>query len=167
MNPYRFNSVILVCYCIWQALWLHRRFLSLVWIKHFATDIHDVSNHSDSKDTTSHEIGIFMDNELGLFRSCSTIPDNDFEDFQAHATFSATYILWLTKVIYFSSVFGEFYIHLKTSLWLILCVHQQISQSLESELQEKLRVGELETVMNKVCPEKILLLRSFQGSESV
>ncbi|XP_057463140.1 uncharacterized protein LOC130753179 isoform X2 [Actinidia eriantha] len=134
------NEMLIKRYIGREALWLHRRFLSLVWIKHFATDIHDVSSHSNSKDTTSHEIGIFMDNELGLFRSCSTIPDNDFEDFQAHAIFSATYILWLTK---------------------------QISQSLESELHEKLRVGELETVMNKVCPEKILLLRSFQGSESV
>ncbi|CAL5363167.1 unnamed protein product [Camellia sinensis] len=80
------------------ALWLHRRFLSFCWTKHFVTDIHDISSHSDHKDTMNHEIGVFMDTELELVCSCSTIPDNDYEDFQAQAMFSATYLLWLTKL---------------------------------------------------------------------
>ncbi|KAG5532959.1 hypothetical protein RHGRI_027266 [Rhododendron griersonianum] len=121
----------------WQALWLHRRFLSLCWMKYFATDIHDVSCRCYHKDSTSHEISVFMHNELGLVRSCSTIPDNDFEDFQAHATFSSTYILWLIK---------------------------HLSESLEIELQEKLPLGELKTVMNDICPEKLFLWHSLQGT---
>ncbi|KAG5532956.1 hypothetical protein RHGRI_027266 [Rhododendron griersonianum] len=120
-----------------EALWLHRRFLSLCWMKYFATDIHDVSCRCYHKDSTSHEISVFMHNELGLVRSCSTIPDNDFEDFQAHATFSSTYILWLIK---------------------------HLSESLEIELQEKLPLGELKTVMNDICPEKLFLWHSLQGT---
>ncbi|KAE9451237.1 hypothetical protein C3L33_16873, partial [Rhododendron williamsianum] len=123
-----------------EALWLHRRFLSLCWMKYFATDIHDVSCRSYHKDSTSHEISVFMHDELGLVRSCSTIPDNDFEDFQAHATFSSTYILWLIK---------------------------HLSESLEIELQEKLPLGELplgelKTIMNDICPEKLFLWHSLQ-----
>ncbi|XP_058204624.1 uncharacterized protein LOC131318704 isoform X3 [Rhododendron vialii] len=120
-----------------EALWLHRRFLSLCWMKYFATDIHDVSCRSYHKDSTSHEISVFMNNELGLVRSCSTIRDNDFEDFQAHATFSSTYILWLIK---------------------------HLSESLEIELQEKLPLGELKTIMNDICPEKLFLWHSLQGT---
>lgn len=43
-------------------------------------------------------VEVFMDNELQLCHSCFTIPDNDFEDYQAQATFSATYIMWLIRV---------------------------------------------------------------------
>lgn len=39
-----------------------------------------------------------MDNELHLLDSCSIIPDNSFDDYQAQAKHSATYILWLIKV---------------------------------------------------------------------
>ncbi|KAK7846439.1 protein prenyltransferase alpha subunit repeat-containing protein 1, partial [Quercus suber] len=74
---------------VWKPLWLHRRFLSLCWMKQFATNLHDIS--------ISNSFNSFIDNELHLLNSCSTVPDNDFEDFQTQATYSATYILWLTK----------------------------------------------------------------------
>ncbi|THG00884.1 hypothetical protein TEA_009057 [Camellia sinensis var. sinensis] len=93
------NEMLIKQYIGREALWLHRRFLSFCWTKHFVTDIHDISSHSDHKDTMNHEIGVFMDTELELVCSCSTIPDNDYEDFQAQAMFSATYLLWLTKQI--------------------------------------------------------------------
>ncbi|KAK4399295.1 hypothetical protein Sango_1405000 [Sesamum angolense] len=48
-----------------EALWLHRRFLSLM------------------AETFSN--------------SCTIIPDNEFGDYQAQATYSAAYILWLAK----------------------------------------------------------------------
>lgn len=129
------NELLIKRYIGREALWLHRRFLSLCWIKYFATDIHDVACHSYHKDNTSHEIDVFMDDELRLVRSCSTMPDNVFEDFQAHSTHSATYLLWLIK---------------------------HISESLEIELQEKLPLGELKTVMNDVCPEKLFLWHSLR-----
>ncbi|KAM3705306.1 hypothetical protein ACJW31_03G069600 [Castanea mollissima] len=115
------------------ALWLHRRFLSLHWMKQFATNLHDVSCHSELKIRTSNSFNSFIDNELHLLNSCSTAPDNYFEDFQAQATYSATYILWLTKQI------PEFW----------------------SEFQEKLTIGNLKTMMSKVCPERSFLWDSL------
>lgn len=43
-------------------------------------------------------VDLFVDNELQLFRSCTTIPDNVFEDYKSQAMFAATYIMWLIKV---------------------------------------------------------------------
>jgi hypothetical protein len=89
-----------------QALWLHRRFLSLCWMKQFATDLCNVSSHSEQKISISNGFGSFVDNELRLLDSCSTVLNNDFDDFQAQARLSATYILWLTKVIAFFVLFN-------------------------------------------------------------
>ncbi|KAK4596613.1 hypothetical protein RGQ29_014587 [Quercus rubra] len=118
---------------VWKALWLHRRFLSLCWMKQFATNLHDVSCHFELKISTSNSFNSFIDNELHLLNSCSTVPNNDFEDFQAQATYSATYILWLTKQI------PEFW----------------------SEFQEKLTIGNLKTMLSKVCPERSFLWDSL------
>ncbi|KAK7836227.1 hypothetical protein CFP56_022812 [Quercus suber] len=85
------------------ALWLHCRFLSLCWMKQFASNLHDVSCHSELKISTSNSFNSFIDNELHLLNSCSTIPDNDFEDFQVQVTYFATYILWLTKIFVIAS----------------------------------------------------------------
>lgn len=41
---------------------------------------------------------MFVKDEIMLFQSCTIIPDNEFGDYQAQATFSATYITWLAKV---------------------------------------------------------------------
>ncbi|KAF3945101.1 hypothetical protein CMV_028496 [Castanea mollissima] len=127
------NEMLIKRYIGRQALWLHRRFLSLCWMKQFATNLHEVSCHSELKISTSNSFNNFIDNELHLLNSCSTAPDNDFEDFQAQATYSATYILWLTKQI------PEFW----------------------SEFQEKFTIGNLKTMMSKVCPERSLLWDSL------
>ncbi|KAL3821553.1 hypothetical protein ACJIZ3_007458 [Penstemon smallii] len=75
-----------------EALWLHRRFLSLLWMKYSYSAIDDQSLSSEICD-----INMFITDELKLFHSCTIIPDNDFGDFQAQATYSATYIMWLAK----------------------------------------------------------------------
>ncbi|KAI8537227.1 hypothetical protein RHMOL_Rhmol09G0008000 [Rhododendron molle] len=41
---------------------------------------------------------------------------------------------------------------------------EHLSESLEIELQEKLPLGELKTVMNDICPEKLFLWHSLQGT---
>ncbi|KAM4108782.1 hypothetical protein ACB094_03G071200 [Castanea mollissima] len=127
------NEMLIKRYIGREALWLHRRFLSLCWMKQFATNLHDVSCHSELKISTSNSFNNFIDNELHLLNSCSTALDNDFEDFQAQATYSATYILWLTKQI------PEFW----------------------SEFQEKFTIGNLKTMMSKVCPERSFLWDSL------
>lgn len=83
------------CLAFWclllQALWLHRRFLSSCWIKHFC-------RNSSSCITNSIDIERFLENEVDFCFSCSVIPDNEFEDYQAQSTYSATYIMWLVMV---------------------------------------------------------------------
>ncbi|KAB1208138.1 hypothetical protein CJ030_MR7G013005 [Morella rubra] len=114
-----------------MALWLHRRFLSLCWMKQFANDI----NKYELIVSPSNRVGLFIDNELHLLNSCSTVPDNEFEDFQAQATFSSTYILWLTKQ--------------NPLFW--------------SKLQEKLTAGNLKTMLIKKCPERSFLWDSLMS----
>lgn len=73
-----------------QALWLHRRFLALVLKTRLSID------HTGT--SSSNDIANFVDNEFHLHSSCSTVPDSNFEDHQAQALYSATYMLWLVKV---------------------------------------------------------------------
>lgn len=91
----------MVCFIFKQALWLHRRFLSLCWMKQLVAHVNDVSCNNEQKISISNDFGFFIGNELQLLHSCSSVPNNDFEDFKAQATFSASYMLWLTKVLYF------------------------------------------------------------------
>lgn len=79
-----------------KALWLHRRFLSLVWMKHLVTN---------DRCSEIHDVSMFIKDELMLFDSCTIIPDNDFGDYQAQATYSATYVMWLAKVVDFPQLF--------------------------------------------------------------
>lgn len=80
---------------LFQALWLHRRFLSLNWIMYFAR------NHSSETGQSiimNEEIVSFIDKEIQLLKSSVTVPDTKFEDFQAQALHAAVYMIWLTKV---------------------------------------------------------------------
>ncbi|KAI3734560.1 hypothetical protein L6452_14031 [Arctium lappa] len=111
------SKILIKRYIGREALWLYRRFIAMCWIKHFAARMG--GTHVES----------FVDNELQLFRSCTTVPDNVFEDYQSQAMFAATYIMWLIK---------------------------QMDERQGVETREK--VGEeLEKVLNEVCPEKAFL----------
>nr|GMC55500.1 protein prenyltransferase alpha subunit repeat-containing protein 1-like [Ipomoea batatas]GMC56700.1 protein prenyltransferase alpha subunit repeat-containing protein 1-like [Ipomoea batatas] len=125
-----------------EALWLHRRFLSSCWIKHFASTNHRKPRHSSKKSSGTCDIDRFIDNELQLFNSCATIIDCHFDDYQAQATYAATYIMWLKKQI-------------------------QV-ESLGIEFQRKLQLSGLKTLLNNACPEKAFLwdsLLQLCGSE--
>lgn len=82
-----------------QALWLYRRFLSLYWIRHFTTHADSTSWNSDYIAEQTMETSFFLDKELDLVGSCLVVQDARFDDFQAQALYSTTYILWLAKVI--------------------------------------------------------------------
>ncbi|EOA40499.1 hypothetical protein CARUB_v10009225mg [Capsella rubella] len=83
-----------------EALWLHRRFLSLNWIMYFACNHSDVSPEpGESSIIMNEEIANFINNEIHLLESCMTVPDTKFEDFQAQALHAVAYMLWLTKKI--------------------------------------------------------------------
>lgn len=83
-----------------QALWLHRRFLSMCWINNFLTDSSDGSYHSKEGTGMYRDLGTFLQNELCLLHA-STFADDDYGDFQAQATHSVSYILWLKMVCEF------------------------------------------------------------------
>jgi protein prenyltransferase alpha subunit repeat containing protein 1 len=80
-----------------QALWLHRRFLSMWWINSFPTVSSDGSYHSKEATSMYHDFGTFLQNELCLLH-VSTSAADEYGDFQAQATYSASYILWLKLV---------------------------------------------------------------------
>lgn len=77
-----------------QALWLHRRFLSTCWISNFLID----SGDGKEKIGMYHDFGTFIQNELSLLHSSTAFTNDDFADFQAQASYSASYMLWLKVV---------------------------------------------------------------------
>ncbi|XWS58412.1 hypothetical protein CRYUN_Cryun08bG0031900 [Craigia yunnanensis] len=123
------NEVLIKRYIGREALWLHRRFLSLCTIRHLTT-MHGISCHYEQKTGMNNEMNIFLDNESCLLNSCSTIQDTEFEDFKAQAMYSAIYFLWLIT---------------------------QIPEFREIELQVKLKAGNLKTILHKTCPERSFL----------
>ncbi|KAL9303607.1 hypothetical protein ACSQ67_020870 [Phaseolus vulgaris] len=128
------NETLIKRYVGREALWLHRRFLSMCWINNFVPDSGDESYHSEEATGLYHDFGTFLQNELCLLDSCSTFVDDDFVDVQAQAAHSACYILWL-KV--------------------------QVPKPLVNELQEKIRDVDLKTFLNKSCPERSSLFNYF------
>ncbi|CAN6971811.1 hypothetical protein IGI04_034860 [Brassica rapa subsp. trilocularis] len=96
MEELDWNKELLKLYLGREALWLHRRFLSLNWIKYFCRN--QLSETGESI-FTNEEAGIFIGNEIHLLESSMTVPDNKFEDFQAQALHASVYMLWLTKHI--------------------------------------------------------------------
>ncbi|XP_024011016.1 protein prenyltransferase alpha subunit repeat-containing protein 1 isoform X2 [Eutrema salsugineum] len=96
MEELDWNKELVERYLGREALWLHRRFLSLNWIMYFAR------NHSSETGQSiimNEETVIFIGNEIHLLESSMTVPDTKFEDFQAQALHAAVYMLWLTKHI--------------------------------------------------------------------
>ncbi|XP_009757301.1 uncharacterized protein [Nicotiana sylvestris] len=116
-----------------EALWLHRRFLLTCWIRYFACGDDDRSLSSNQRNIRTVDIDILIDNELELFRSCTNVYDSDFEDYQAQATFAATYMMWLKK---------------------------QLSMTLAIDIQ-KVETSRLKSVLTNVYPEKSFLWNSL------
>ncbi|KAK9700181.1 hypothetical protein RND81_08G221800 [Saponaria officinalis] len=110
-----------------EALWLHRRFLSVCWVKHFGADQDGSSLHSTAEGVEDTHVSVFIDNEVGLLQDSIGLPDSIFEDVQSQITHSASYILWLDREI---------------------CRPSNII------LDKKLGADDLMTLLNKLCPEK-------------
>ncbi|CAI0427961.1 unnamed protein product [Linum tenue] len=93
------NEELIKRYLGREALWLYRRFLSLLWIRHFTSDVNDVFSPQKSQSSIQVNVNAFLDKELLLVNSCSEGSDDEFEDFEEQAICSASYMLWLTKQI--------------------------------------------------------------------
>ncbi|KAI6692746.1 hypothetical protein NL676_020456 [Syzygium grande] len=113
-----------------EALWLYRRFLSLCWIRHFTTHADSTSWNSDYIAEQTMETSFFLDKELDLVGSCLVVQDARFDDFQAQALYSTTYILWLAK---------------------------QMSKPLEFELRQKLTARNMNNLLSEFCPNSSFL----------
>ncbi|WJX41082.1 hypothetical protein P8452_28490 [Trifolium repens] len=133
------NETLIKRYVGREALWLHRRFLSVCWINSFPTVSSDESYHPKEATSKYHDFGTFLQNELCLLHA-STSADDDYGDFQAQATYSASYILWL-KV--------------------------QVPKPLENELLEKIREIDLKTLLDKSCPERSSLINYFMSYKAM
>ncbi|XP_073278007.1 uncharacterized protein [Primulina huaijiensis] len=91
------NELLIRRYFGREGLWLHRRFLSLFWMKHLTSGNQNINSHSLCKSSENDDIFMFINAELKLLGHCTIIPDNVFEDYEAQAVHSATYIMWLAK----------------------------------------------------------------------
>ncbi|KAH9658925.1 protein prenylyltransferase superfamily protein [Citrus sinensis] len=134
------NESLIKRYIGREALWLHRRFLSMYLIKHMATHLLAVSCQSKPKASVDIDIDSLMDHELCLVHSCSTtIADANFEE--AQAIHSAAYMLWLTK---------------------------QIPEYQGIDIQEKLRagVGDMTRMLKRSCPDRSSLWDYLVGYHS-
>lgn len=94
------HEAINACFLIFvfsKALWLHRRFLSLFWMKHLTSNNQNINCRSLCKSSENDDIFTFINAELKLLSHCTIIPDNVFEDYEAQTIHSATYFMWLAK----------------------------------------------------------------------
>ncbi|KAK7401390.1 hypothetical protein VNO78_12824 [Psophocarpus tetragonolobus] len=130
------NETLIKRYVGREALWLHRRILSMCWINNFLLDSNDASYKSKEAISMSHDFSTFLQNELCLLHSCSTFVDDDFVDVQAQAAYSACYILWL-KV--------------------------QVPKPLDNELLEKIKDVDLKTLLDKSCQERSSVFNYFMN----
>ncbi|KAL2897281.1 Protein prenyltransferase alpha subunit repeat-containing protein 1 [Bienertia sinuspersici] len=128
------NEVLIRRYIGREALWLHRRFLSVYWVKHFGTAQHGISPLPIEKGNKDNHVSVFIDNEVNLVQDCLNLPDSIFEDVQSQAIHSAAYLLWLNREILSSSTIN---------------------------LDQKLGADDLRTLLNKICPEKITVWDSL------
>ncbi|GAB4855351.1 hypothetical protein Ancab_023972 [Ancistrocladus abbreviatus] len=130
------NEILIRRYVGREALWHHRRFLSICWAEHFTADHFSFSLDSDENDTTEKHLSDLIDHELQLLQYCSSIPDIDFEDVHTQAGHGAAYFLWLSK---------------------------EISRHADVRLEEKLPTDALRALLNKVSPEKSKLWACLLG----
>lgn len=78
-----------------KALWIHRRFLTQCWIKHFTTN--PGAAVTESENLISSTTQTFLAEELQFARSFLNITDG-FYDTHDQAQHAASYILWTLKV---------------------------------------------------------------------
>ncbi|XP_048134868.1 uncharacterized protein LOC115725991 isoform X2 [Rhodamnia argentea] len=127
------DEILIKRYVGREALWLYRRFLSLCWIRHFTTHAHSTSCNSNYIAEQTTDPSFFLDKELDLVSSCLAVQDDHFDDFQAQALYSSSYILWLAK---------------------------QMPSPLEIELRQKLTARNMNDLLSEFCPNSSFLCGS-------
>uniref|UniRef100_A0A7C9CV76 Uncharacterized protein n=2 Tax=Opuntia streptacantha TaxID=393608 RepID=A0A7C9CV76_OPUST len=85
------NEMLIRRYIGREALWLHRRFLSVGWLKHFGAI---EQNPTEAGEANNH-VKVFLDYELSLLQDCLNLPESEFEDVQSQSIHAASYMLRL------------------------------------------------------------------------
>lgn len=127
------DEILIKRYIGREGLWLYRRFLSLCWIRHFTTHAHSTSCNSNYIAEQTTDPSFFLDKELDLVGSSLVVQDDHFDDFQAQALYSTTYILWLAK---------------------------QMPSPLEIELRQRLTARNMNDLLSEFCPNSSFLCGS-------
>ncbi|XP_008789408.1 protein prenyltransferase alpha subunit repeat-containing protein 1-B [Phoenix dactylifera] len=131
----KWNEMLIKRYVGREALWVHRRFLSQCWVKHFATDQEALAHVSEDHYDKSTALDLFLSKELQLLHACLDVSADGFEDPQIQAQHAVSYILWMSKQI-----------PLLEKCW----------------LQERLReVGDLKVIFRRTSLERSLLWESL------
>ncbi|XP_020250403.1 protein prenyltransferase alpha subunit repeat-containing protein 1 isoform X2 [Asparagus officinalis] len=91
----QWNKLLIQRYIGREALWIHRRFLSQCWIKHFANNQKSSSPHIEATGLDD-----FLGEEFELMNAClNTQTDDELDDYQSQAKHAVSYILWISKQI--------------------------------------------------------------------
>lgn len=90
-DEFDWNEMLIRRYIGREALWLHRRFLSVGWVKHFGAN----EQNPNGEGEVNNHVKVFMDYELSLLQDCLNIPESEFEDVQSQVIHAASYMLRL------------------------------------------------------------------------
>ncbi|XP_074567885.1 uncharacterized protein LOC141824485 isoform X3 [Curcuma longa] len=93
-EEFKWTELLIRRYIGREALWIHRRFLTQCWIKHFTTN--QGAAVTESEDLISSTTQIFLAKELQFARSFLNIADGCY-DTHDQAQYAASYILWTLK----------------------------------------------------------------------
>uniref|UniRef100_A0A7C8Z419 Uncharacterized protein n=2 Tax=Opuntia streptacantha TaxID=393608 RepID=A0A7C8Z419_OPUST len=144
-NELDWNQVLIRRYIGREALWLHRRFLSVHWVKRFGAGQNAVWTSPNEKANSTNHISVFIDNELNLLQDCLRISYSEFEDVQSQAIHSASYILWLSSMC------------TRQCISITPSPPPETSWPSDIGLNEKLRGDALRTLLIKLSPERTKL----------
>ncbi|XP_072966612.1 uncharacterized protein [Typha angustifolia] len=134
-EEFKWNEILILRYMGREALWVHRRFLSQFWIKHFVAVKQELSPHLEDSHHNGPALDAFLAEEMQLLRTCLSLKADEFEDTRIQSQHAASYILWIWK---------------------------QAPLLVKSKLQERIcEMGDLKTMLVKTCPEKFSLWESL------
>ncbi|KAL6653896.1 hypothetical protein ACP70R_008820 [Stipagrostis hirtigluma subsp. patula] len=86
----RWDEMLIRRYQGRESLWIHRRFLSQLWIQRLLT-IEKISPSPTSL------VDLFVSQEIHLMSECLNAPADEFEESRAQPELAALYILWISK----------------------------------------------------------------------
>lgn len=82
---------------LFQALWVHRRFLFQFWLNYLSTDSYFNSSNPGNYPAVL-DVADFLQKELQLLLTCLSSPVDEFEDGRVQSEHASSYFFWILKV---------------------------------------------------------------------